>query len=344
MDDYLQKSRYFFKETVVLPDYVVLYRNEKIKWIEQLGLEGLIMRPEAIFGNKIFEIIEFGSGFYKVEIDSWYKFMSKTIKVFKLDSELRKIAVNNVRKTLFEFEKIVDSAIDEFNLTGKTNFDKLQRMFLLYSKVDTFSIFNNIIPKYYYNDLLSEVCTGSVYQVDDFLVSFIEPHRLIVRRKKLEIAIKYIEKGSLNYEMLDTYMKEYMPFDLFIEWLYDDIKLTNYKLIEKEIKSLANIYGYKGLKFEYEQLMLKRKKSIKTRFYAMNNLCISLKKNKFSEVDISNILQQFAFLSFVSTEEEKRHMIVCKFFIIIGRILRVLKLDIARSSIEDIQCLAKAIW
>lgn len=336
MYDYKRESDYFLKEAILLPDYVMIYRNEAVRWTEQIGFDGLLMRPQALFKEDIYKTIENKNTYCKIELETWFEFMKRSIGIFKSDCKNINFVVNNVNQALDSFQTVIENVYKEYSEKEELDIETMNQLFYWYSYTDAFSVFNNILPREYFYSIFSKYQIENEYHMDDFLISFVEPHRVLVRRKKIELALDYLENNQFDEERLTNFRLNYMPYDMFTEWLFDDTKLKSNRLLIKEIKSLVNTYSKEALIYEHKQLVDNRKASLVRRFNKMNHMYDIMVKFGEERSEIDNILSRLTFLSVVSTEEERRHMLVCKFHILLGRVLRTYKLDVARSSKEDI--------
>lgn len=327
----LDQNITFLKETILLPDSAVLFRNEKILWTQELGLDGMKKRPLAFWGLDEFSVISKEYNFIAVPLVEWLDFQKKFLLGF--DNNLSDLAImkSNIHNNLELFEQEINYAMYNWNKDKNITCETLEKLFELYSLTDAYSILNYIIPK---NNLQQILYSPDLkvfnYNIDDFLVSLVEPHRSLIRRKKLEIALsQYQEKTFLR----KIYLKKYIYYDYFTEWLYFMDANTQEKLFLKDIKLIEDTYTKNEMKNELINIEQHRYDCIKNRDTALENILkVGTEKNS---QQIINLHAQLEFLAHICFEEEQRHMIVCKFFYLMGSILNEYKIDVARTSIKE---------
>lgn len=340
----IKNNNYFLKETILGADYVILYRNEKIRWLQELGIEGMRLRPKAILGRNPFTVLERKDDSIFIELAEWIQFVYEISSVFRNNKKLREKSSYCVNNELKTFDMKVRLAEKEYRENGTLSSKDVNGLFEGYSYTDAFSIFNNLIPLKYHERKFEEISIPrDVVRIDDFLVSLVEPHRNLVRKEKLKLALKYHESNDVSEIELDEFIEKYLPYDDFDKWIFDRSRIENKSILLREIRQMTRIMSAEQIEDEIKTMKEKRTQKLNKRYKSM---CIVSEycDKKLSKEETMNILESLEFLAVSTTEEEYRHMTVCRFYILIGDILEKLKLDPARTGVDDIIKTINYMW
>ena len=327
----------YLKETILLSDIVVLYRHEQILWTQELGLLGMQMRPKAFFNDESFRILSSERDYIVIPLEEWLDFSKKILITFQSDLPLLIAMKTNIEASLKRFEQCVNKAVKIWNIDKTISVQALDELFALYSLTDAYSLLNYIIPKNYFQQQLQIVELAAYhYTLDNFLISLVEPHRHMNRRKKLEIAR---EPDYMRSALVSSYLANNIYYDYFTEWLYLNGAYTQEKLLYKEINSIVSTYSKKQIDDEISNMEEIRKRYLSQRKQKLENILkIGLRSKNQTILSLHSQLEN---LAFVCTEEESRHMIVCKFFYLMGSILNTYKIDVSRTSLKEIRRIIK---
>ena len=323
----------YLKETILLSDIAVLYRHEQILWTQELGLLGMQKRPKAFFNNKSFQILSSESNYIVIPLGEWLGFSQKILNAFQLDLPMLITMKTNIETTLKRFDQCVDKAIKIWDTDKSISIPVLEELCALYSLTDAYSLLNYVIPKYYFQQQLHmEELSACHYRLDYFLVSLVEPHRNMNRRKKLEIAR---ESNYRRSDLIDSYLLDNIYYDCFTEWLYSNGKDMQEKMLYRELNSITSTYSKKQIDDEIRNMEEIRRNYLLQRKQKLEDILrIGLQSKNEA---ILSLHAQLENLAFVCTEEESRHMIVCKFFYLMGAILNTYKIDVSRTSLKEIK-------
>ena len=340
-----KEGNYFLDETVLQSDYVTFLRRfTKIAWACELGLETKALRSQVIFGTPPTRIVRKGDNFITIDFHDWAAFFIKATAAFREDADMRKKVSRIVNEGLFAYENAVRSAEEQWKKTRRLSSDNIAELFKLYSHIDTFAVFNILVPMEYYGDMLAEFAMqDSRITPDDFLVSMIEPHRVLVRRNMLSLALEEKDNQCISEQSIRHFMDECMPYADFDRWLFDDDKINDPSFLQRDVAILCKNYNRQDIMDEIDKLNIRRREKI-SRFFTCLSRVKTLAPERLGEERTNHLVESLSFLSLVVTEEEHRHMIECRHFILLGGILKSLELDVARSTVAEIIHTAKMIW
>lgn len=339
------ENNYFLDETVVQADYVKFYRRyTKIVWACELGLQTKALRSHVILGEPEIPILNQGGNYIEIDFHDWADFFTKITAAFRKDAELRRKISRTINVHLTNYENKIKFAENMWKEKGKLTSEIVGELFKLYAYVDTFAVFNILVPTQYYNDRLSKITdTNLKLSVDDFMVCLIEPHRILVRCNLLKLALEKLNNGYIKQESISYFLDEYMPYAYFDNWLFSDDMIMEPSQLHRNISKIISSYGKNGIQMELDQTIERRREKI-SKYFSSLNIVEDLTRKQLGKNEATNFTESLAFLSLIASEEEKRHMIECHHFILIGRILKALKMDVARSSVKEIIYAIKMMW
>lgn len=337
-------NHYLMRNLSIGPDYTAMSYDIPMKWFQEICFKSMEVLPKALLDEPHFSEIKVDNTRVYINSNEWFEFMGKLTSIFRKNSEYRKKVINNVNMHLNEYEVMIDEALETFEKDKRIESNRIKLLFDKLAIVDSFAIFNMIIPKEYYNKLFVDLgFQNGEINLDDLLTSMVVPHRTQVRIRKLELALAIL-KDKENYEkLLKCFMENELIFDNFESWCFDDLKLIDDRYVRREIKKISDCYTETEIKAELESIKKKREISF-VKFENALGLIEDKMKSKLLENQVEDVLEKVLLLSMIATEEEKRHMIECKHFILIGKLMSTLQLDPGRSSILDILNNSKFKW
>lgn len=193
------------------------------------------------------------------------------------------------------------------------------------------------IPSNYYEKIFQELNVPNKYaNIDMVMICSFLPHRLQVRKNKLELIKEKIKNNPEINHHITEYLFKYSVYEKFESIVFDNSFIKNDMYIKRELKVKSNEYTLEQIERELNEIKTKRKMQINdmNMFYKEIEKC--MKKNNLSNQERENIIEQFAFLTLIVSEEERRHMIECKIFAILAQIFYWENVDISRTSINTI--------
>ncbi len=296
------------------PCFVKIYCDIPIKFLQEIYFDSIIYLPKAIFNKKKFSKYEIIDDYIKIDINEWISFLNELMKVYE-GKNINKIT-DNIIKKLNYFSSYVDKCFKKKKIKEK----ELRKLFEFMAEADSFAIFNMFLPIDKYNDELKNKNIKS--SIENIMICSFEPHRIQLRKSKLELAIKYA-KGTITDDDYKEYFDKYAFYEEFERWIFDVDKYLNREYIEREIKRTTKKYTIEELEYELKQIQINRE------------MCIQ-RSLEFVECIDENEIERYSFLSIIVSEEEKRHMIECKLLLLIGLTFKNIDIDIGRSNINEL--------
>ena len=296
------------------PCFVKIYCDIPIKFLQEIYFNSIVCLPKAIFNKKKFRKYEIIDDYIKIDMSEWISFLNELMKVYEGKS-IGKIT-DTIIKKLDYFSIYVDKCFKKKNI--KSN--ELKKLFELMAEADSFAIFNMFLPIDKYNDELKNKNIAS--SIEDIMICSFEPHRIQLRKNKLELAIKYA-KNIINDKDYSEYFDKYVFYEEFEKWIFDVEKYTNREYIERELKRTTKKYTIEEFEKELKQIQINRE------------MCLQRAFDFVEQIDEDEI-EKYSFLSIIVSEEERRHMIECKLLLLIGLTFKNIDIDIGRSSINEL--------
>ncbi len=223
----------------------------------------------------------------QIDVKDWFLFIEGVLDLFCNDSSVRASVISNFKMISYELNTSIDNIINK-KLEKKKYIELLKRIFSLYSYMDAFSVFNNIAPIRKCQEEVEQIL-GEEYNFDGIVISLVEPHREFVRRKKIDAAIQFIERGSM--QVVEQYRLSARMFEYFDEWLYDDFLLTNSEKLKRELVLLIKQYGRAGLYKENKLFELKQ--DIKSEFEKIKTKICTILDDEVNIIDMCCNFEQF---------------------------------------------------
>lgn len=296
------------------PCFVKIYCDIPIRFLQEVYFNSIICLPKAIFNKKKFSKYEIIDDYIKIDISEWTSFLNDLMQVYE-GKNIKKVT-NTIISKLDYFSNYVDSCFKKNKITSQ----ELKKMLDLMSEVDSFAIFNMFLPIEKYNLEIKNKNISS--SIENIMVCSFEPHRIQLRKNKLELAIK-LAKGIITEKDYSEYFNKYVFYEEFEKWIFDVDKYLSKSFLERELKRTAKKYTIEELENELNQIDVNREMCLKRAF-------------DFVERIDENEIEKYSFLSIIVSEEEKRHMIECKFLLLIGLVFNNIDIDIGRSSINEL--------
>ena len=296
------------------PCFVKIYCDIPIRFLQEVYFNSIICLPKAIFNKKKFSKYEIIDDYIKIDISEWTSFLNDLMQVYE-GKNINKVT-NTIISKLDYFSNYVDNCFKKNKITSQ----ELKKMLDLMSEVDSFAIFNMFLPIEKYNLEIKNKNISS--SIENIMVCSFEPHRIQLRKNKLELAIK-LAKGIITEKDYSEYFNKYVFYEEFEKWIFDIDKYLSKSYLERELKRTAKKYTIEELENELNQIDVNRKMCLKRAF-------------DFVERIDENEIEKYSFLSIIVSEEEKRHMIECKLLLLIGLVFNNIDIDIGRSSINEL--------
>lgn len=306
-------NEFLMRRIVYSPDNVKIYCDIPIRILQEVYFESIVNLPRAIFDEKAFSDYFIGDDYIEVGMLQWSKFQ------FKLAS----LMVNDYDELLIQkmFEKINNLRDKVEFCLGKEILSSSDFKALIdgMALIDSFAVFNMFIPISEYKKRLKDEDEKLV--LEDIMFCTFEPHRMSLRKHKLEIALS-LSKGDVIETMIKDYFDEVVFYEEFENWLFFPEKYKSIRFLMRELKGLCRKYTIEELEAELNIINKKRKETLdRARYFA----------NKVHNIN------QFLILPALITEEEKRHIVECKLLFCLGKSLEKLDIDIARSDKKTIE-------
>lgn len=339
-----KKGKFLMRRIEYTPDYANIYCDVNIKWLQEIYFNSIICMPKMLFGDKNFNEYYAFSNFISIELEEWEKFMNKIVSSFRTNNELKSKVIKNVNDYLEMIEKFTNEVYNRWFVSKKmpTSQD-VRKIFEYFSQMDSFAVFNMYIPTNYYNKILDKLKMPREYSnIDLTMVCSFLPHRLQVRKSKLNLLKDYINKEKdLDIEIKD-YLLNYAVYEKFEAIAFDNSFLKNDIYLKRELKSMAGKYSLEQIEREFYEIDVSRKTQISSmkKFYENLDKCLIM----MDESEKENIINTFAFLILIVSEEERRHMIECKMFAILAEVFAYIDIDVSRARIEDVVNIYSKLW
>ncbi|WP_124066126.1 hypothetical protein [Clostridium sp. E02] len=312
------------------PDYVHIECDIGIRWLQEAYFKSIARMPLILLGKETFTDIRLSDRDISVPVEQWIAFTGHIVSSFRDGKKERKDILTNMYQQLADAEiytnKIYSKVYGKGILPGKQEiFDLIQ----IIINLDSYAVFNMFMPCEYYIKQF-QVCRlePQLCNVDNLMVCMFEPHRILVRKKKLKLALQY-QKNELGEESIFDYLKEIAVYEQFADWIFGVEKLLDTRFIKKELKKLAGCFTKKELEEEYRTLDRSRDWQV----YSLYSLLHAVGK---SSAEREEYIDKFLYLTHITTEEEKRHMIECRIFAVLGYVFSQLKIDSTRYSLEEL--------
>lgn len=318
-------------DAFITPDYYIYFRSTRIKWACELGLETSKRRPNVIFGDPEFRTVKSSDYSIAVDLYQWMQFMTKITSLMRDDLEAQKTIMKYAFKLLRGYEAELSKCEQLYLVNHKLRKESVELLFEYYTAVNCFSFINMSIPVNYYDQLISMYIPTGEVTCDSLLHPMVVPDRILLREEMIREALRFLDFGECKCDRL----KQVIAYASFDRWIFQDEFSGEHILLKKEIDAMVKAHGKKGLQEELAKYELARKKQ------NMNILkliaYIGEKAVELSGIDTARrIMESLSFLSAAVTEEEVRHRLECRHFLLFGKVLRNLSLDVTRSSLSDI--------
>lgn len=296
----------------------------KIKYMKEMILKSYKRLPSIYFGDNEFSDTYINNDTIFIPIDQWVEFYSKLLRLMDGDKQLVSGFSSRMKKYLDSFNKCTDQFTKDYNVNNKISKRMLKELFNLYSDVQAYAFINISLPIKGINQKLK--CNNYLgYNIDNFMISLVEPHRTQKRRRELELAKKYIEGNLTEKEVRDYRSKEYI-YSYESEWNFYDKKMDTLAIIEQKIKKLAKSLSVDNISKELSKLESSRIEKLHNLHNILINEYTSMQNNIYE-----NNYFLMIFLINISTQEEYRHIVNTKFMYLIGKIARYQDIDISRT-------------
>lgn len=333
-----QKGKFLMRRIEYTPDYANIYCDINIKWLQEIYFYSIINMPKVLFDEEKFKTYYICTNFISIDLEEWTNFLSKVASAFRSNRLLRFNIIKNVNEYLAIAEKSVNKLYEKVYKNGYIpSLDEVKKCFEYFINMDCFAVFNMCIPSNYYEKIFKQLKVPDKYaNIDMVMICSFLPHRLQVRKNKLELIKEKIKNDPKINNHIKEYLFNYAVYEKFESTAFDNSFITNDMFIRRELKLKSNEYTLEQIEKELIEIETKRKIQINDMniFYKKIKEC--MEKVGLPEEERRNIIEQFSFLTLIVSEEERRHMIECKIFAIMAKIFSLEDIDIARNSIKNI--------
>lgn len=333
-----QKGKFLMRRIEYTPDFANIYCDINIKWLQEIYFYSIINMPKVLFNEAKFKTYYICTNFISIDLEEWTSFLSKVASAFRDNRLLRFNIIKNVNELLTIAEETVNKLYEKVYKNGYIpSLSEVEKCFECFINMDSFAVFNMCIPSNYYEKIFQELKVPNKYaNIDMVMICSFLPHRLQVRKNKLELIKEKIKNDPEINNHIKEYLFKYSVYEKFESIAFDNSFIKNDMYIRRELKLKSNEYTLEQIEKELNEIKTKRKIQISDMniFYKEIEKC--MKKNSLSDQERKNIIEQFSFLTLIVSEEERRHMIECKIFAILAQIFYWEDVDIARNSIKNI--------
>lgn len=254
-----------------------------------------------------------------IEGDFSYRFFlkKKTLQLlddFKADTE--------------EFEKrLLDNTIDS---------DWLEKSLNNYSAMLALLEFNGMIPYNWFDSQLRELNCKDKIKNESFSYIDFESHRIFLYKKKLMLLKElYNTEDFSAMPQIDKFMDEYNYLSdkgSPLTWDFDEKR----KELCDELNQLRTIMSIEDIEKELS-FIEKRRTETKWQYYenmrVLNTACI---EKGYSATQTANMIQAFSIISFTCEEEELRHFLQDRYWVLLNKLFRKLELPPQYVTIESL--------
>ena len=333
-----QKGKFLMRRIEYTPDVVNIYCDIRIKWLQEIYFKSVIEMPKMLFNEDSFKEVNIFKKHISIEQEQWNDFVSKLVSIFRNNVKLRDEVIKNVNEYLEKAENYITKIYNNLYLDLKLpSVDEVKKCLEFFICMDSFAVFNMFIPSNYYENILESINMPKEYiNIDLVMICSFMPHRIQVRKNKLELLRKFIENNEDIDIEIKKYMQDYAVYEKFEELAFDNSILKNANFIKNDLNRMKREYTIKDIENELQSIEYNRKNQI-NKLYEFYNVL----ENKMNECNMTlkekkEFVEKFSFLTLIVSEEEKRHMIECKIFAIISEVLKSIKIDISRAAIYEI--------
>lgn len=340
----LDSNSFLMRNMELSPDYVYLKYDIKIRWMQEASFESVKIMPKVCLNENIFSDTLITNESIRIDFEEWCVFLAKLSSAFKRDIMIRKKIAESINVTLDNYEKEIHRVEKKLKNNNKVSKEDLNCLIKMFAMADSFSIFNIIIPKDWYCKMFMEIgLSEHKISIDDFLLCMFMPHRTEIRKEKLILAKELLINNSISHENMKNFTENYLIYEDFENWCFDDTKLNDYRYILRDIKHIAKYNSIQEIISEIEHIDNKRKIKLE-RHSELLKLVAEYSDKYNTKLETRNLLESLSFLSLITTEEERRHKLECKHCILIGKIAKLLKIDIGRATIKEILDTTHSLW
>lgn len=321
------------KNVTYTPDYVHIRCDFKIRWLQDIFFESIVKAPQILMNQSPFFNCLKNNNELIIPVDQWYVFSNQLSSSFRNDDFLRKIIVKNIQ------EKINKANIEVSGVYLRT-FEKKQgpsakeliSVLSEFIKLDSFAVFNMFLPREFYKETLETLDIHS--DIDSLMFCYVEPHRIEVRKQKINLIMQCAESLSSDSEILmQNYMLKFGVYEQFENWLFIIDRFLNLRYLKREIRNINKNNKFSDLIREQDIISENRRRQYYKFQKDMNKVWLSL-KNDSNKKEMMNCL---LFPSVITTEEELRHMIECKIFALFGYIFDKFQIEANRMNLEELK-------
>ena len=93
-----QKGKFLMRRIEYTPDFVNVYCDINIKWLQEIYFKSIINMPIMLFKERAFNNFHIFSNFISIDIEEWEKFINKVIGAFRDNDKYRQKIIKNVNE------------------------------------------------------------------------------------------------------------------------------------------------------------------------------------------------------------------------------------------------------
>lgn len=329
-------SNYLMRRVSYGASHVKIHCDIRIKWLQEIYFESIRLVPKAILGKTPFTSAKIIEDHIHIDLTEWSACIAEISSAFRLNQGRRIQISKQIHDLLNSYENkvmLLEKSVSENTLLQNSD---IVSSFNDMALVDAFSIFNMLIPFDFYAHTLNELEVPEYAAVlDHVLVCPFHPHRVLLRLKKIETALA-LKKSPSTASVIQEYINKYLVYSEFENWIFDTSKLDDVGITTREIQRTVKDLSIDEMQKEIDAIERNRNYQLVKKIEFLSTI-ESYAHKKMSASEINNLLHMFSFLSLIVAEEEQRHMLECRHFVIIGKLFKILDIDPARSRLEDIQ-------
>lgn len=315
------------------PDYVHIKCDFKINWLQDVFFESIINAPKILMNqNSFFNCFKTNDELI-IPVDQWYIFSRKLTSSFRNDYQLRQKIIKNIQEQINKANSEVNALyLKTFKKSEVSSTKELISILNRFVKLDSFAVFNMFLPREFYKKTLEKLDIHG--DVDSLMFCYVEPHRIEVRKQKINLIMQCVESSRSESEaLMQNYMLKFGVYEQFENWLFIIDRFLNLRYLKREIRNISKNNKFTDLIRERDLILENRRRQYYKFQKNMNKIYLSLKTISDKKEMISCLL----FPSIITTEEELRHMIECKIFAIFGYIFDKFQIEANRMNLEELE-------
>ena len=324
-------NHYLMRRLVYTPSSVRIYCDIRIPWLRDIYFRSLYLLPQSTLCEKPFSLFKTSEEYVEIDLAEWSSCIASIASGLR-DNDLVRIRLrNNVNLRLSNYNRLL-TRVEKFGFQSPAVFaDLLEHM----AQADAFAIFNMLLPLDYYSDILLDICDdGEILLAEDALICPFYPHRVMVRREKLKLALDVTNRAAPDDQQYQEYLRRFGVYEGYEEWIFDYSRLSNITYVKRDVDFILKSLSSDEIAKEIMLIDSNRDRQASRFIRFLDKIEeLSLKHPTYRK---KNLVDMFSFLSLVVAEEEKRHMLECRHFALLGPVFSKLDIDPARINLDEL--------